>query len=288
MMHHTPAASHKLSLFLFTGFLFWSTNAVAEVTLVFGVYAADKPTVVVSKFKPLLKSLEQSLNKRLAMPVSIKLQVASTYEKGITNIAAGQVDFARLGPASYIEAKDQQPDLQILAVEAKKGKKRFNGVICVAADSPIKNASDLKGKRFAFGDRRSTIGRYLSQQYLLEQGLRASDLGLYDYLSRHDRVGTAVAAGQYDAGALKESTYKRLIEDGAPLRVLATFTNVTKPWIARVGLDGTITSSLRVSLLELTDPEVLKALKKDSFVEGDDGDYTVIRRAIQRNPAFFN
>lgn len=277
-----------LSIALLVGQLCWASNAAAEIKLSFGVYTADKPTVVVKKFKPLLKLLERSVGNYLGQPVKIKLQVASTYAGGIVDISSGKVDFSRLGPASYIESKNQQPDIQILALEAKEGKKSFNGVITVGAESSIRGAADLKGKRFAFGDESSTIGRFLAQQYLFEHGLHAGDLAHYDYLERHDKVGTAVALGQYDAGALKEGTYKRLVENGAALRILATFTNVTKPWIARAGLDDRIIAALRESLLEITDTVALEALQKDGFVEGNDDDYAVIRRAIDQNSRFFD
>ncbi len=268
--------------------LCWTSHAIAEIKLSFGVYTADKPTVVVKKFKPLLKLLETSISEELGQAVKIKLQVASTYAAGVKDISTGKVDFSRLGPASYVETKNLQPGIQILALEAINGEKTFNGVIGVGAESSIMHAADLKGKRFAFGDESSTIGRYLAQQYLFEQGLRSTDLAHYDYLGRHDRVGSAVASGQYDAGALKQSTYNRLVTNGAKLRILATFSNVTKPWIARANLDDKIVSALRTSLLKITDPVALNALQKDGFVEGNDEDYAVIRLAIDQNLRFFN
>ncbi len=278
----------KLCLLLLAAPLLGISNAAAEITLSFGIYAADKPTIVVKKFKPALKVLEKSLTQRMEEPVRIKLQVASTYEIGITNLTTGKVDFARLGPASYVEAKERQSTVKILALESKKGEKRFNGVICVAANSSINSPADLKGKRFAFGDQGSTIGRYLSQQFLLEQGIRANDLKEYDYLKRHDKVGSAVAAGQFDAGALKESTYKRLVADGSPLKVLATFPNVTKPWIARSELDQKIFLALKSSLLEMVNTEDQRSLKKNGFVEGNDSDFALIRKAIKQNSLFFS
>ncbi len=287
-MHTITSTTCVLSrMLILLGSIFCITDAMAEIKLSFGVYTADKPTIVVKKFKPLLNILETSLTRRLSETVKIKLQIANTYDSGIDNLTSGRVDFARLGPASYVVAKKQQPDLDILVLESKKGKKRSNGVICVRADSPIKTISDLKAKRFAFGDEKSTIGRYLAQLYLFEQGLKAKDLGIYNYLDRHDKVGAAVASAQYDAGALKESTFERLVKNGASLRVLATFTNVTKPWIARADLEQNITLALQTTLLNLKDPKALAALRKDGFVEGNDKDYEVIRKAIELNPNFF-
>jgi len=262
-------------------------SAGSGLTLSFGVYTADKPTDVVKQFKPVLVALEKSLSNKLRLQVDIRMQVAKNYQKGIANLVDGKVDFARFGPASYVLAKKEAPGIEILAIESKKGKKVFFGIICVSSDSSITQVSELNGKTFAFGNERSTIGRYLSQQLLLKEGVSAKDLESYQYLGRHDRVGTAVGLKQFNAGALKESTFKKLVSKGVPIRSIASFQNVTKPWIARSGLGREHSEAIRAALLEMKEPAALKALKKDGFVEGSDADYSVIRKAIYENPLFF-
>ena len=261
--------------------------ASANNLLKFGVYTADKPTAVVQQFRPVLDAISKGMSEELGESVKIKLQVAKTYEAGIQDLVDGKADFSRFGPASYIEAKQMNPGISILAIESVKGKKQFSGIICVAKDSPIKSVADLKGKRFAFGNERSTIGRYLSQQYLLKHGIKASDLAYYEYLDRHDKVGTAVAMGKFDAGALKESTFKKLVAKGEPLRVIASFPNVTKPWLARSGLSEDLKKALQKTLLNLKDPAALKKLKKDGFLPGSDDDYNIIRSSMDNNDDFF-
>jgi phosphonate transport system substrate-binding protein len=206
---------------------------------------------------------------------------------GLTDLVEGTVDFARFGPASYVLAKRQEPDLSILAIESQKGVKVFYGIICVREDSDIQAVAQLRGRSFAFGDESSTIGRYLSQLYLLNHGIRVNQLASYAYLGRHDLVGTAVGLGRYDAGALKDNTYFDLIEAGIPLREIARFPNVTKPWIARAGMAERIKEALATVLLTLDDPVALGALSKDGFLEGDDSDYDTIREAMDRNNEFF-
>lgn len=268
--------------------LFCASPVRAEIELVFGLYTSDKPSTMIRQFRPSLTALEQRLSTMLSEPVIIRTHVAKSYEDGLNDLVAGKVDFARFGPASYVLAKRQEPDLSVLAVESKNGIKIFFGVICVREDSDIRDVSQLKGRSFAFGDENSTIGRYLSQLYLLKHGVAAGDLATYDYLGRHDLVGSAVALGRYDAGALMEKTYKELVKSGMPLRIVARFTNVTKPWIARAGLSERIKTALTRVLLELDDPVALNALSKDGFVEGDDSTYDVIREAMDRNPEFFS
>lgn len=201
----------------------------AETQLTFGTYAADKPSATVRQYQPFLAFLSERMSAELGRPVSIKLKIAKEYGEGIRQLAEGEVDFARFGPASYVHVMNENPEVQIVAIESKNGGKRFKGVIVVHRDSNAQSVEDLAGLSFAFGDELSTIGRYLAQEYLLEAGISSDDLFEFEYLGRHDLVGEAVGAGRFTAGALKESTYKKLVAKGVPIRVLASFDNVTKP-----------------------------------------------------------
>ncbi len=286
--------SHTVLIRYFSGlcsavflFFFAIAQAQADIKLSFGLYSSETPTSLVKKFRPIINTLEKKLSSDLATNVSIKLSISKSYEEGIDSLVNGQVDFARFGPASYVSATERSQGISLLAMESNNGKKEFKGIICVHKDSPIKSVEELRGKRFAFGSEKSTIGRYLSQQYLLKHGIKASDLKAYEYLGRHDKVGYAVAKGKFDAGALKENTMKKLIKAGLPLRAIAEFNNVTKPWIARANLDEKVVSALKNALITFEDKQALNGIKQDGFVAADDRDYQKIRDAIKSNPAFF-
>jgi phosphonate transport system substrate-binding protein len=77
------------------------------------------------------------------------------------------------------------------------------------------------------------------------------------------------------------------VDAGENIRELVRFPNVTKPWIARSGLDEDVLQALRASLLEVKDRGALAPLKIDGFLEGNDDDYKVIRKAMENNQAFF-
>ena len=265
-----------------------SARADAPLRLNFGVYSSNKPSAMVRVLKPVLQELEVRMSARLGREVDIRMQIARDYDQGITDLTDGRVDFSHFGPASYVEAKKISPGIDILAMENTNDSKVFYGIIAVATDSDITSVDDLHGRSFAFGDEGSTIGRFLSQLYLEQHGIRAGNLSRYEYLGRHDKVGTAVGAGAFDAGALNEKTFRKLVAAGEKIRELARFPNVTKPWIARSGLDPQIAAALRASLLEITGPEVLAELKIDGFLSGSDSDYNDIRTAIDDNAVFFS
>jgi len=252
-----------------------------SVDLSFGVYQSDKATVMYRQFSPVIEAIQGAMEKRLSCPVDIQLRIFKSYDEAIEAVVRGEVDFVRFGPASYVIAKQNEPEIELLAIETENGKRRFEGVFIVAASSPIQKLADLKGKKFAFGDRNSTIGRYLSQAELVSAGVTAKDLAGYDYLERHDRVAKAVAVGDFDAGAVKIETFEKE-KAGGKLRAIGQFENVTKPWFARAGLDADVVKSIREALFALKDPAVLKEIGATGFEPVEDSEYAFVREGMQR------
>ena len=257
------------------------------IQLVFGVYKTDKATELYRMFLPVLEAVQVDLSNRLDLDIGIELRIFGTYEEGLQALVENQVDFVRFGPTSYVLAKDLEPSVQLLAKESKKGKGTFKGVICVKQDSSYQTLEDLRGSRFAFGNMDSTIGRYLAQNELLNAGIFARDLQEHTYLAQHDMVAKAVSLGDYDAGALKESTYEKVNSDSV-LRKLHSFDNITKPWVASSTLHPELVAGLKETLLQSNDPIALASLKITGFLGAQDDDYQPVRSAMKRVLAEFD
>ncbi len=255
-------------------------DSKGPLQLSFGLYQSDKATVMYRKFIPMLEAVQEDLGVRLEREVDVELRIFRSYEEGINALVNGQVDFVRFGPASYVLAKKRNAGLSLLAMEQKKGKTRFQGLIIARKDSGIQSLSDLHGKSFAFGDANSTIGRYLAQEQLVGANVFAEDLSRYEYLGRHDTVVRAVQLGDFVAGSVKESTFGKMNHDGQ-LVVVKSFQNVTKPWIARKGLSQDVRSALSDTLCELRNAEALSAFGVDRFVSSQDRDYDFVRKGMQ-------
>jgi phosphonate transport system substrate-binding protein len=280
----------KLAFGLATTMTLLPALALADdkpVELNFGIYTSEKPTEMINKFKPVTQAIEGEMGKALSKPVSVHFQVSARYQDGIKSLAEGKVDFSRLGPASFIETRNMNSSVEMLAVESSKGSTVDYGIICVKEDSPIQSVADLKGKSFAFGEENSTIGRYLSQSYLLKNGIKSTDLSKMSYLGRHDAVGAAVGSGLFDAGALKEGTFKKLVASGTKLREIARFPNASQVWVGRGDLAPEIKAALKSALLGLSDPVALKAIDSDKLLEGQDGDFDLVRQSMAENKEFF-
>ena len=64
-------------------------SAQADLRLSFGLYASEKPTTLVKKFRPIMNSREKQLSSELRTPVFIKLSISKTYEEGIGTLVNG-------------------------------------------------------------------------------------------------------------------------------------------------------------------------------------------------------
>jgi len=252
-------------------------------SLTFGVYSFKKPTEVYRDFSVVIDEIGRRLSARAPLPVTVHLRVFKTYDACLESFVAGEVDFVRFGPSSYVLAKQRRPEIQLLAVEREDGEKP--GLIVVRDDSPVQTLADLKGRSFAFGDENSTIGRYLAQAELVKAGVRAADLGRQAYLERHDKVFKAVEIGDFDAGALHIATFRELHKD-VKLRVIASFENLGKPWIARAGLGAASVKALQQVLVGLDTKEVLAALKIAGFQAVVDKDLDFVRDGMRRAQEF--
>jgi phosphonate transport system substrate-binding protein len=238
------------------------------------------------KFSPILEAITVPLENQLNRKVDIHLTIFKDYESGIDALAHGEVDFVRFGPSSYILAEIKNPNIRLLAMELRKGLKSFNGVIIAKIDSGIHSVNDLKGKNFAFGDKYSTIGRYLAQSILVDNDVNENDLASFEFLGRHDLVAKAVITGTHDAGALKASTFKKLC-DPEEIAIIKTFANVTKPWVARGELPEDIRSAITASLLQLENSEIIGELGCSGFIEASPKDYENVRQSMKNAKLFY-
>ena len=247
-------------------------------SLTFAVYTSEKPSEVYRKVRPVLDVLEQ-MNARAGIGGRFRIKLYRTYDGAIDALVRGDADLGRLGPVSYVLAKERNPNIRLLAREnnIERGNR---GVFVVAGNSPMKTIGQLRGKTLAFGNRYSTTGRYLAQAMLVKAGIRAEDLAGYNYLGRHDRVVFAVAASNYDAGVVRESIYRKY-RPTKKLKVIGQFEAPEKAWVVRMDLDDALFMVMQQTLLEIKDTTTLQALGQSGFVPVSDADYDIAREGMR-------
>jgi ABC-type phosphate/phosphonate transport system substrate-binding protein len=135
--------------------------------------------------------------------------------------------------------------------------------------------------------RNSTTGSQLARCFLAENGFRAKDFFnlVTNYLANHADVARAVARGDFDAGAAKESS----VENDPNLRIIGKYPNIGMVWVARPTLDATAHQAIRACLLAIPS-ELVRGLEDEvtGFEDKKDSDYDELRLKMKKAEGFYD
>ncbi len=260
-----------------------------SLDLTFAVYTHQKPEEMLKMMPPVLGNLEKSLARGLSQPVRIDFRIYRHYAAAQAALVSGEVHFMRIGPSSYVEAKNLNPGISLLV--AQNG--RVRGCIMVNTNAGVQSMKELKGKRMAFVDPSSTTGNYVPKAEMLTHGLTAGDLrgrGT-NFLGSHDNVAEAVAAGAFDAGAGNASVADKFTNvPGSALHILRYLPEefAGLPWVASATLDPAVAESIRSGLRSIKDKGILLALGNETtgFTNVLDADYNQLREVMKKAEKF--
>jgi len=253
----------------------------AQKPLILSIHPYLSSTELYKRFSP----LADHLSRELGRPVQIS--IADSYESHINAIGRGKADIGFMGPASFVKLTSRFGRVPLLAAFETKGSRTFRGVIVVRKDSPIKTLSQLRGKKFAFGDVNSTMGHLVPRYMLLKAGVDVKNLAKYDFLTNHDNIAMSVLSGNVDAGALKKDIYDDYAQQG--LSILATSGPMPDHiFVTRAGLSEDLVRKVSGILLSLKDTEegrqVLVSIQKDltALVPVKNADYDSLRKLLDQ------
>ena len=228
--------------------------------------------------------MAEYLGQQLGRPVQVR--VGSNYEEHIGFVGQDAVDIAYMGPAAYVAVVERFGPKPILARVQTRGKPYLGGVIFVRRDSDIRQLSDLKGKRFAFGDPESTTGSIMPRYVLRENGIALRDFASVSHIVSHDNVVLGVLAGDFDAGVVRGEIYDEMADRG--LRRLADLPSVSEHlFVTRANLPPHDVQRLRQALLQLgasaDGQRILHAISVEmtGMVPTTDADYDGVRKVVR-------
>lgn len=245
----------------------------------------EAPTELQRKFKSLGDYLEKETG------LQVVFTPVSDYAAVVEGLAARKIDLAWLGGFTFVQAK-LRTNGEALPIVQRAEDEVFTSKFIVAADSPIRSLSELKGKTFAFGSPSSTSGHLMPRFFLLQDGIDPDrDFARIAFSGAHDATVAFVASGRAEAGVLNASVMDKLLEKGdanaGRVRVIAT----TPPyfdynWTVRPGLDAALREKITKAFLALdpADPahrELMALQRASKFVPTRSENYDGIERAAR-------
>lgn len=141
-----------------------------------------------------------------ALGVPVKLFTPADYDGVIQGMLGGSIDLAWLGPSAYAKAYLTDPEAvePILVKTNLDGSYTYHSIGFARKDSGITSLTDMKGKKFGFGDPNSGSG-YLIPSVEIPEATGAS-MKSGDYFSEvvftggHEQTIVAVKNGDVDGG----------------------------------------------------------------------------------------
>ncbi len=251
----------------------------AEARLVFGVHPYKPAIELEFMFAPLTAYLSSLIGE------PVLLSVSKDYEEHVRRVGEGGVDIAFMEPALYVEMADRYGKKPLLARLETERVPTYYGVILVRKDSTIKLLKDLKGRRMAFSDRRSTSGHIIPRHMFARAGVTLADFAEHTFMANHDNVALGVLVGDFDAGAVDEEVFAKYEPRG--LRILALTPPISEHlFVAGSGLDPRVVETLRSGLQRLKDVPsggtIMRAVNPSvtALVPVEDADYDNLRAIL--------
>lgn len=243
-----------------------------------GSVAMDIPAEMVNRLTPLAKYLTAKTG------ITVNFRASPNLGSAVEDLGTNNTQIAYLTPFAYIEAREKYAVIPLVN-PLSKGKGTFNLMIVVQKDSPIKTINDLRGKKFAFGDKKAKL-----QPAVVENaGIQLEEFASYDYLNHYDNIAKAVVHGDFDAGILKDTVAEKFASQG--LRVIHTSPPLPS-YIFAVSKDlpAITISKLKNAMLALKDnteehKAILNALEKgySGFEAASDKDFDGIRKLLEHS-----
>jgi len=216
----------------------------------------------------------------------VRLTTPNSYADAIEGLSSGSIDFACLGAVSYVRAHAK---LGVVPLVQRTIDLQFHSLVIAGSRTPIHSLSDLKGKRFAYGDVNSTSAHLIPYLELKRAGLNPATDFEFRYTGGHPLTVKMVEAGIVDAGAVDESIFKSMISEGKIDAKKVRVIHTSKPfvdyvYVARRDIAETDRQRFAASLLALRegkDDGVLKILRATKFIKASDEEYGAIREAAR-------
>lgn len=250
--------------------------ALAAEVVFLGSVASESPTVMIARMAPLTDYLSARTG------LTVRFRPAPNLGAAVADLVSGETSVAYLTPAAYLDAREKAGAIPMVS-PLTKGVKTFSLIVAVPKDSPTKSCQDLKGKAFAFGDKKALLQKAVVDECMGDVGA----LSQMKYLDHYDNIAKALLIGDFAAGILKDTVFDQYAPKG--LRKLHESEQLPGYIVAASPrLDKEPREKIRQALLTITaTPEGRQALAVldkgySGFASVEDQEYDSIRKLIRR------
>ena len=230
--------------------------------------------------------LQDHLTAQLGRPV--ELIAASHYQGVITAMANQQIEFAWLGPKSYVEAANRANAQALILEVSIFGDPGYHSVFIVPSESEIQSLEDARGKRFVFTDPNSTSGSLIPTLVLRDVLDTTADQFFSEvrYSGSHSTSAIQVAQGEVDVAAVGDIDLRKLLSRRTvppeSIRIIHRSDLIPgSPLAARADIPESLKAAFTDAMMMINDdPAMLERFQIGGYQPATDETYDIIR-AVQ-------
>jgi len=226
------------------------------------------------------------LSERVGVPV--RIEMAHSYQDLIDEFAAGRVDMARFGGASYVIAHERAGAVPLVTREVDS---RFTTLFVARSGGEVRTLSEFAAHVMAFGDPLSTSGHLMPRHHLRQLGIDPEQYFTHIlFTGAHDATAFAVLSGKADLGAVNGVVLNQMLRDGSlpPGAIQVVWESPPYPnyvWAVSPRLRTDLADRLRDAFLALSmeQPEqaaVLEAAGTSTYLPAVGIELDSIRQAV--------
>jgi len=250
----------------------------------FGLVPSEGGADVIQTFQPIVAHLES----RLGVPV--RAVSATAYNGIITDMANRNLEFAYLGPKSYVEAT-RRADVEALLIELNEdGTEGYYSIIVTNPTTGIETLEQARGRSFAFTDPNSTSGYLIPRLlFLRDMGLEPDEFfGEVFWSGSHGTSIRGVANGDIEVAATNDLDLGRIANKGGVQ--MSDFLELWRsdmipgaPIAARRDLPPSLKEAFVQAFLAFNkNDEHLELINTAGYARTDDSKYDIVRYLMDK------
>jgi phosphonate transport system substrate-binding protein len=261
-----------------------TSSAPEREALRFSAIPDQNTTELTEKFGPVARYLSE----RLGVPV--EYVPATDYQASVDMFKNGDVQLAWFGGLTGVQARRAVEGAQAIAQGEEDPE--YKSYFIAHKDTGIEPGedfpADIAALTFTFGSESSTSGR-LMPEYFIRNATGKAPAEFFrqapGFSGNHDKTVELVESGQYQAGAVSYKTYDKRVEAGktdpSVCRIVwttphyADYNFTAHPDLETIFGAG-FTKRLQTALLEMKDPQLLKAFPRTSLIAAGNEDFAGI------------
>ncbi len=285
-------------IFLFKSFQKIGTMLLLTILCTFTAWSADLtftaiPDQDTTRLQKRFGKIAAYLSEELG--ITVKYVPVKSYSASVQAFKNNEVQLAWFGGLSGVKARIAVPDSVAIAQGAEDPDFISYFIANTSTGLSFSEAfpKAIKDKTFTFGSKGSTSGRLMPEYFIREAyGMAPREIfKRVGFSGDHSKTLALVQAGSYEVGAMNYKVWRKEVDAGKvdPNKVQVIWRTPGYPdynWTIRGDVEETygedFIKRVQQALLDITDPAILDAFPRSSFIPADNSMYkTILDTAIE-------